>query len=106
MLVTTGLETLARAATSSIEVASNPRSAKICRAIEINCSRRCVADIRTREEGFAAGAARRGARAIAGTRNLGHLATSPALGAVLPWDLPAHLSGPPIVAGPDRCPAA
>ena len=46
---TTGLETLARAATSSTLVASKPRSANSCRPMAISCSRRCAADMRTRE---------------------------------------------------------
>src|SRR3954447_329466 len=49
---TTGLETFARAATSSIEVASKPRSANSCRPIAMSCSRRCADDIRTREPDF------------------------------------------------------
>jgi hypothetical protein len=42
------LDTFARAATSSTEVASNPFSANSCRPIRMSCSRRCAEDIRTR----------------------------------------------------------
>ena len=74
----------ARAATSSMEVASKPRSANSARPTSISCSRRWAADIRTRDFGDTGGGGRWRAQPLADVRcflrEVGHPLIVPAGG--------------------------